>query len=127
MINAIFAQPTYVASKQMLDATAARHQAIAANLANLETPGYRRVDLAPSFQTQLQTAIGSGDAAKMTALKPVVSVDTAAVLSAADGNTVQLENELMQLNQNSLAHSLETQLVTSSLLRLRLAITGRPA
>jgi len=32
MINAIFAQPTYVASKQMLDATAARHQAIAANL-----------------------------------------------------------------------------------------------
>jgi len=63
----------------------------------------------------------------MTALKPVVSVDTAAVLSAADGNTVQLENELMQLNQNTLAHSLETQLVTGSLLRLRLAITGRPA
>lgn len=127
MINAIFAQPTYVASKQMLDATAARHQAIAANLANLETPGYRRVDLAPSFQTQLQTAIGSGDTTKMAALKPLVSVDTAAVLSAADGNTVQLENELMQLNQNTLAHSLETQLVTSSLLRLRLAITGRPA
>lgn len=127
MINAIFAQPTYVASKQMLDATAARHQAIAANLANLETPGYRRVDLAPSFQSQLQNAISNGDAAKMTALKPVVSVDTAAVLSAADGNTVQLENELMQLNQNTLAHSLETQLVTGSLLRLRLAITGRPA
>lgn len=127
MINAIFAQPTYVASKQMLDATAARHQAIAANLANLETPGYRRVDLAPSFQSQLQNAISTGDAAKMTTLKPVVSVDTAAVLSAADGNTVQLENELMQLNQNTLAHSLETQLVTGSLLRLRLAITGRPA
>jgi len=127
MINAIFAQPTYVASKQMLDATAARHQAIAANLANLETPGYRRIDLAPSFQSQLQNAISTGDAGKMTALKPVVSVDTAAALSAADGNTVQLENELMQLNQNTLAHSLETQLVTGSLLRLRLAITGRPA
>ncbi len=127
MINAIFAQPTYVASKQMLDATAARHQAIAANLANLETPGYRRVDLAPSFQSQLQNAISTGDSGKMTALKPVVSVNTAAVLSAADGNTVQLENELMQLNQNTLAHSLETQLVTGSLLRLRLAITGRPA
>lgn len=127
MITAIFSQPSYVASKQMLDATAARHQAIAANLANLETPGYRRVDLAPSFQTQLQTAIATGDMTRTAALKPTVTVDTSAIVSAADGNTVQLENELLQLNQNTLAHSLETQLVTASLLRLRLAITGRPA
>ncbi len=127
MITAIFSQPSYVASKQMLDATAARHQAIAANLANLETPGYRRVDLAPSFQTQLQTAIATGDETRTAALKPTVTVDTSAIVSAADGNTVQLENELLQLNQNTLAHSLETQLVTASLLRLRLAITGRPA
>jgi flagellar basal-body rod protein FlgB len=127
MINAIFAQPTYVASKQMLDATAMRHQAIAANLANLETPGYRRVDLAPSFQSQLQNAIGNGDMNRAAALRPAVSVDTTAVVSAGDGNTVQLENELLQLNQNTLAHSFETQLITGSLLRLRLAITGRPA
>jgi flagellar basal-body rod protein FlgB len=64
---------------------------------------------------------------RAAALRPAVSVDTTAVVSAGDGNTVQLENELLQLNQNTLAHSFETQLITGSLLRLRLAITGRPA
>lgn len=124
MINAIFNQSTYVAAKQMLDATAVRHQAIAANLANLETPNYRRVDLAPGFQAELQRAIGSGDPDRSAALKPSLAVDQNAVATSADGNSVQLEDELLQLNQNTLAHSLETQLVTSSLLRLRLAISG---
>ena len=33
----------------------------------------------------------------------------------------------MKLNQNTLEHTLETQLITSSLLKLRHAITGRAA
>jgi hypothetical protein len=40
---------------------------------------------------------------------------------------VQLETELGHLQQNLVEHALETQLVTGNLLRLRLAITGRPA
>ena len=44
-----------------------------------------------------------------------------------DGNTVQLEDELLAMNQNTLQHTLETQLITGSLLKLRLAITGRAA
>jgi hypothetical protein len=38
-----------------------------------------------------------------------------------------METELAELHKNSLDHSLGTQLITGSLLRLRLAITGRPA
>jgi len=34
---------------------------------------------------------------------------------------------LMQLNQNTLAHALETHLVTGTLLKMRLAITGKAA
>jgi flagellar basal body rod protein FlgB len=44
-----------------------------------------------------------------------------------DGNTVQLESELLRLNQNYMEHHLETQLITGALLKLRLAITGRPS
>jgi flagellar basal-body rod protein FlgB len=127
MINAIFNQPAYTAAKQMLDATAVRHQAIASNLANLETPNYRRVDLSPTFQAELQQAIASGNPNRTSPLKPTLEVDSTALVSSADGNTVQLENELLQLNQNTLAHSVETQLVTGPLLRLRLAITGHAA
>lgn len=127
MISALFNQPNYQATKKLLDATALRHEAIASNLANLETPRYQRVDVAPSFSAELRQALKSCSPDTLASLKPALAVDTSAVASGRDGNTVQLETELMHLNQNTLAHTMETQLLTGQLLRLRLAITGRPA
>ena len=127
MINALFNQANYVAVKKMLDATALRHEAIASNLANLETPHYQRVDVNPSFASELHHAMGAQNPDQINNLQPSLTVDANAVANKRDGNTVQLETELLNLNQNTLAHTLETQLVTGQLLRLRLAITGRPA
>jgi flagellar basal-body rod protein FlgB len=127
MIDALFSQTNYAAMKKMLDATALQHQAIAANIGNVEKPGYQRVDLNPSFAAELKQALGSRDAAAISNLQPSLTVDSNAIANTKDGNTVQLENELMKMNQNSIAHALETQLVTGQLLRLRLAITGRPS
>jgi flagellar basal-body rod protein FlgB len=45
MISALFSQPNYVGAKKMLDATVLRHEAIASNLANIETPNYKRMDV----------------------------------------------------------------------------------
>ena len=125
MIEALFNQTGYVATKKMLDATALRHEAIASNLANIETPNYKRIDVAPNFQDELKAAMGSNDASKIRSLSPGLMEDATAVAANRDGNTVQLETELLKLNQNTLAHTLETQLVTGTLLKLRLAITGR--
>lgn len=127
MINALFNQPNYVGAKKMLEATLVRHEAIASNLSNLEKPHYQRVDLAPSFQADLKRAISSKDTAQVAALQPKLAVDDAAVAANRDGNSVRLETELVQLGQNQLQHSLEVQLVSGSLLRLRMAITGRSA
>ena len=127
MVNAIFNQSNYAAAKAMLDTTVLRHEAISSNLANLETPNYRRVDIAPSFQSELRQAMTSGDSDRLGSLRPSLAVDLSSVASNRDGNTVQLENELLQLNQNAMEHALETQLVSGSLMRLRMAITGRSA
>ena len=127
MIDALFNQTNYGAVKKMLDATALRHEAIASNLANLETPNYKRLDLDPSFASDLRQAIGAHDGGRLDHLRPSLAVDTTAIAGNRDGNTVQLETELLKMNQNTLAHALETQLVTGQLLRLRLAITGRPS
>lgn len=127
MINGLFDQSNYVAAKKMLDATVLRHEAIASNLANLETPNYKRLDVAPSFQTELKCALEGKNTGQIASLQPQITTDTTAVASATDGNSVQLENELMQMNKNFVEHSLETQLVTGNLLKLRLAITGRAA
>jgi flagellar basal-body rod protein FlgB len=125
MIEALFNQPNYLAAKKTLDAIVLRQDAIANNIANLETPGYKRVDLAPSFQTELERACTSGDAQEISSLKPTLAVDPTAVPSSRDGNTVHLQSELMQLNENAVAHSLETQLVSGMLERMQMAITGK--
>lgn len=125
MIDALFNGSGYLAAKKSLDAIALRQQAIASNIANLETPGYRRVDLAPSFKAELERACATRDPEQLAGLKPALAVDPNAVPNSKDGNTVNFENEMMQMNQNTVAHSLETQLVSGALMRLRLAITGK--
>lgn len=125
MIDALFNQPSYLAAKRELDVVALRQEAIANNIANLETPGYKRIDLAPGFQKELERACATGDLTQITALKPTLAVDTAAVPSSRDGNTVHLENELMQMDQNTMVNTLETQFVGNMLSRMRLAITGK--
>jgi flagellar basal-body rod protein FlgB len=125
MIEALFNQTGYLAAKKTLDAVALRQEAIANNIANLETPGYKRLDLAPAFQTELDRACATGDSQEIAGLKPTLAPDPNAVPTGRDGNTVHLENELMQLNQNAVTHTLETQLVSTMLSRMRLAITGK--
>ncbi|HEY5297126.1 MAG TPA: flagellar basal body rod protein FlgB [Verrucomicrobiae bacterium] len=125
MIEALFNQPNYLTAKKALDAVVLREGAIANNIANLETPGYKRVDLAPSFETELERATASRDPQQISALQPTLAVDTTAVPGSRDGNTVHLENELMQMNQNAMTHALETQLVSGMLSRMQMAITGK--
>ncbi len=126
MIEALFSQSNYVAAKRLLDLTATRQAAIASNLANIEMPNYKRLDVPAAFEAQLQQAVAEGDTTQLRSLKPVLAEDTTAIANRSDGNTVDLENEMTRMYQNSLEHTLETQLVTSHLLKMRLAITGRP-
>jgi len=126
MIEGLFNNTYYLAAKKLLDVTAMRHEAIASNLANLETPNYHRIDVAPSFNTELKQALAANDPDQIANLQPHLEVDSTAVAANRDGNTVQLETELLHLQQNTLEHSLETQLVTSQLLNVRMAIKGSP-
>ena len=127
MIEGLFNQTNYVAAKKLLDVTALRQEAIASNIANVETPHYKRIDVTRNFSTELSQALASKDAARIAEIKPELAADVSAVATRRDGNTVQLESELLKLNQNFLEHQLETQLVSGNMLKLRLAITGRPA
>jgi len=125
MIEALFNQPNYVATKKMMDATALRHEAIASNIANVETPNYRRIDVSTTFAEELKSAMAGQDVQRINSLTPSITEDSSAIAATRDGNTVQLETELMNLNKNTIAHTLETQLVSGTLMRLRMAITGR--
>jgi len=125
MIDALFTDSSYVAAKKMLDVSLLRHQAIASNLANVETPNYKRLDVSPSFESQLRQAVAGQNSSEIASLQPSLAVDAASISGRSDGNTVQLESEMLKLNENTVENMLETQLVSNSLTNLRLAITGR--
>src|SRR5262249_48636803 len=98
MIERLFATPTYDASKHLLDAAALRQEALAANVANAETPGYKRVDLDQSYATDFAACLRAGRSA--SSVTPKLVEDTAASSQRADGNTVEVDKELLAMGKN---------------------------
>ena len=50
MIENLYSANNYILSKKMLDASHIRHEALSNNIANAETPGYKRRDLPVTFE-----------------------------------------------------------------------------
>jgi flagellar basal-body rod protein FlgB len=127
MIDALFSSSNYQGLKKMLDATVMRHEAISSNLANLETPNYKRIDVNPSFASELNKAISAESTSQISSLSPKIVLDRNANSANRDGNTVQLDKELIALQENSMAHNMQTQFITGRFMKLKSAITGRNA
>lgn len=125
MLEAIYARESYVALKKTLDAAVLRHQAIASNLANLETPNYKRIDISPDFEARLQKAVGSGDVSKIFRVRPQIEADRTAAPDALNGNTVKMEDELLHLQRNTLTHTFALQVLGRSMNKIKSAITGK--
>ncbi|MCF7707891.1 MAG: flagellar basal body protein [Verrucomicrobia bacterium] len=125
MIEALFNQTNYLATKKAMDATAMRHKALASNIANVNTPNYERIELSSDFSSRLQQAIEDGDPVRIAKLNPMVGTDPDAKPVGPNGNTVQLENEMVKLNQNTVSFALEARLLSARLNKLETAITGK--
>lgn len=128
MIDPIFQTDNYQLARKLLDASVLRQEAISTNIANAETPGFRRIDLAPDFATELKARMAAGGFGKNAdSIRPTLAPDPLARTVRPDGNSVELERELMAMNRNAVEHDFLTEIVSNNLKRLRLAITGRPA
>ena len=126
MIDPIFQSDNYALSRKLLDAAALRQEAIAANVANAETPGYHRVDVAPNFADQLRASLASGTLGTTDQdLQPTLAEDPSARSVRPDGNNVEIEHELMAMNKNSVEYDYLTEVVSTNIKQLKMAITGR--
>jgi flagellar basal-body rod protein FlgB len=118
----------YQLARKLLDASVLRHEAIASNIANAETPGYRRVDVAPDFHSVLRAQFAGGQLPPrevLAGLQPQLAEDRGVRSVRPDGNSVELESELLALGRNRVEHDFLTDLVTSNIKSLRTAISGR--
>lgn len=108
-----------------MDASVLRQDAIASNIANAETPGYKRVDLAPDFASELRAKMDAGNfSAKASLLKPSLMEDRHARSVRPDGNSVEIEREMLEMNRNSVEYDYLTEVVSRNIKQLKMAISG---
>jgi flagellar basal-body rod protein FlgB len=125
MIEKLFSDPNYAMSKAMLDMTTKRHEALAANIANVNTPGYHRVDVSKTFTQELQSQFKAGHPDAASAQGNIVAIDPDASGARLDGNNVHVDQELLQMGSNEMQYETLTEFVSSSLVQLKTAITGQ--
>jgi len=100
---------------RLLQASSLRHRVIAQNVANVNTPGYHRLEV--RFNDNLAKAV-SGD---LSAPQVVVADGPERV----DGNTVDIDQEMNDLSKNALLYQAAAQILASRMASMRSAITGR--
>ncbi|MEW6582104.1 MAG: flagellar basal body rod protein FlgB [Actinomycetota bacterium] len=118
-----------------------RHQAIAQNLANADTPGYRRVDV--QFEGALAAALAGDRAAaelpdpRLDATRPQAptpAADTTFALDTVtqdgtvmrhDGGNVDPDTEMAEMAANQLAYQTVTSLLGKKFSQLGYVINGR--
>lgn len=112
-----------------------RQRILAENVANADTPGYQARELKPvNFQNMVSGAAGSGIETRVTnarhiAVNPIIDADARFRGDDADGfettpsgNSVVLEEQMMNVAANQMDYQAATTLYSKSIGLLRIAL-----
>ncbi|MBI5345012.1 MAG: flagellar basal body rod protein FlgB [Deltaproteobacteria bacterium] len=131
MVKGLFDNTMSIIEKT-LDLRATRHKLILSNVANIETPGYRAVDI--KFEDELKkiggamrggvlvtTNPGHLSTANAGATAPRV-IYRATDIEGYDKNSVGIDSEMAKLSENSLMYNASVKLLKSKFSTLMTAI-----
>jgi flagellar basal-body rod protein FlgB len=112
---------TQLGLERALAGSSRRQSAIASNIANVNTPGYRRQDV--DFASALRTAWGGGSDA-VEQLDPSPTTDASAPMRA-DGNSVDIDTESAAEAKNGLTYQALTAVLKARSEILQIAMGSR--
>lgn len=101
-----------------------RHTVLAGNIANLDTPGYKPVDLQRTTPTEGTTLAVTADGhigGASGASGMVQSFTDTDQMQGPDGNAVELERELSKIDANRARYATSSELVSRRIALLRYA------
>ncbi|RPD35870.1 flagellar basal-body rod protein FlgB [Petrotoga sp. HWH.PT.55.6.1] len=118
-----------------MDALSLRQNVISQNIANYETPGYKRKYV--DFENELQKALSEDSALTLKVnrdqhinntlslgkIQPNIQIDNSKSLRD-DGNNVDPDMELVRMTQNTLKYNTLSRLTTYAIQRYETAIRG---
>ncbi len=118
-----------------LDLRSEKHELIASNIANMDTPGYKPFDLlveetlqkedGPAGVTLAATRPGHiGGNPAQGRIEQIVQRTADAGQVKGDGNAVDVDREMSALAENSLMYSVLTRSLSKKFAAIRLAISG---
>jgi len=122
MLGGIF-NSTKVMEKA-LDGAWTRNEAISQNIANVDTPGYKRKTVA--FEDLIKNAM-DGSATSNSSVDNVeiqVNEDNSTLSTRQDGNNVDIESEMVSMAKNTIQYNTLVQSLSSSYKRLASVISG---
>jgi len=115
---------TYLWLEKALDACLLRHKVIANNIANVSTPGFKRLEVV--FEEELKALLNKKpiSLSQLKKVEPEIIEDQNSTWRE-DFNNVDIEKEMVELSKNTLQYNLYIQLLNGKLERIRKAIAGR--
>lgn len=132
----LFQTDIMVALKKSLSATFLRHEIIANNIANVDTPGFKRLDV--TFKEALKEALKKDTfrgvrtnprhipigPPTLDKVKPVIYRETDTFFRN-DKNNVDIDVEMGELAKNNIVYTALTRLITEKYNSLKTSISGR--
>lgn len=121
---------------QAMNLRTQRHQVLASNIANADTPNYKARDF--SFESAMRNAMSGNTTAGGVGLArtsaghmegssnggPAALMYRADVQSAVDGNTVDMDVERSNITENALQYQILTQLISEQFKGMRSALAS---
>jgi flagellar basal-body rod protein FlgB len=107
---------------KLLDLTATKNKVLANNIANVNTPGFKKSEV--SFEKELLKAVDSKNINKIKDLQgsPSLSKDKS---TRKNGNNVDLDQELVTFYQMSDRHNIYLEILSKKFKGMIAAIEGR--
>jgi len=105
-----------------MKAEGARQKTIASNIANIETPGYRRLDI--KFEELLTKALKSSGRKTISDIEPEIFQPQDTPVKS-NGNDVNMEAEVGNLVKNSLRYTTYVRLMQKKFAQIEAAISLR--
>jgi len=118
--------PMMAMLENYLKLASSREQSISANMANIDTPGYRTRDI--NFESEFNKVMSAGlhqseDGAEAVQMSPVVH-EVQGLMERPDGNNVNLDHEGLMLARTQLQYQLAIQLIQNHFHQQLSAING---
>jgi flagellar basal-body rod protein FlgB len=136
MLSGLFNSTTIPVLEQVVNFSQQRHEILATNLANIDTPGYRVRDLSTeAFQDQLGRAIKDRDRRQSFPTAHQYSTASSSDLSHVrdslkdilyhDDSNVSIERQVAEITKNQTQHNLALTVMNSQFRLLQAVISER--